>query len=597
MHSTQTTARLGRWLLLPGLAALLAVACSPNSEETGTETASERLEEAAATYQERQLERSPIAKLWSGEPVDTLPDVSVAAVLEDIEFAKDLLAQIEEIDPEALDATQRTSLAVLRYELETMVAGEPFVWHDWVLTPYQNPTASVKNLLGAVALDSPEAVDRYLLLLDQVPGFFDSLEGRVRGQLERGLVVPQPNMEPSLAIMRSNLDGESWAIPEERTSALSEEEQARLRDQASERIEAQILPRLEAFMEFLETEYRGAAPAGVGASQYPGGKDYYRYAVKRSITMDRSPEEIHERGLLLVSELEEAMDRVQKRIGFEGTRSEFRKYLQTDPKFFPTSPEQCKEVLEDASRRFEQVVDQYFASVPEAPWKAQRLDPALEASQTYGRYSPPTPAEPHGIYHFNGSNLEERTWITLGGIGLHELIPGHHFHIARQFANEEIPAFRRQSLFGAFTEGWGSYASFLGLEAGVYEHDPYLEYGMYMLEVFLATRLVVDTGMNYLGWSLEQAREFMREHTFESETQIGTESLRYSSDMPAQALAYQMGKLEILRLRAKATEELGEKFDLRDFHEVVLGQGAVPMQVLAANVERYIRDTKKRGEP
>lgn len=214
---------------------------------------------------------------------------------------------------------------------------------------------------------------------------------------------------------------------------------------------------------------------------------------------------------------------------------------------------------------------------------------------TYGYYAAPTPAEPTGVYYYNGSNLDERSWLGLASISLHELISGHHFQIAGQRESETLPDYRRNTSYTAYTEGWGSYASFLGFEAGVYE-DLYSEYGFYILESFLATRLVVDPGMNHFGMTLEEARQFMRENTLESETQIATESLRYSTDLPGQALAYQMGKRKLLDLRARAEGALGDGFDIRGFHDVVLRNGSVPMVVLEGQVDAWIDGGGAGGE-
>ena len=197
-----------------------------------------------------------------------------------------------------------------------------------------------------------------------------------------------------------------------------------------------------------------------------------------------------------------------------------------------------------------------------------------------------------GYYNYNGSNLNERSWLNLQGVAFHELFPGHHFHIARQFENDSLPEIRRNNLHTAFTEGWGSYSSHLGLEAGMYE-DPYSRYGMYILEIFLATRLVVDPGMNYFDWTLQQARDFMRESTLESETQIATESVRYSTDMPGQALGYQMGKRMLLELRERAERELGENFDIRRFHEAVIRPGSMPMGVLEQHIDWFIDEERR----
>ena len=244
-------------------------------------------------------------------------------------------------------------------------------------------------------------------------------------------------------------------------------------------------------------------------------------------------------------------------------------------------------------RRIEPKVDAFFLRRPKAPYGVRRLEPQLEPGQTFGYYNPPTKAEPVGIYYFNGSNLGDRSLLNAGALIYHELVPGHHFQINLAYENQLIPPFRRETADTAYTEGWGEYASALAGEMGMYE-DPYDLYGRLSMEMFITLRLVVDTGMNALGWPRAKAVELMRENLMETDTQIATESLRYSCDIPGQALAYKMGALEIRRLREKARAALGPRFDIRRFHEAVLGSGSLPMTTLARHVEWFIAQEKKR---
>ena len=344
-------------------------------------------------------------------------------------------------------------------------------------------------------------------------------------------------------------------------------------------VQDEINPALQRLAGFLDGDYRAAAPAGVGISQYPGGADYYRYLARFMTTMETTPEEVQEIGVEMVVQMQEAMTEIRNKIGWEGTREEFHEELRTNPQFFPKSPDEVAARLQSAADEMWAGIDRLFIKKPEARYGVRRLHPALEPSQTYGHYSPPTAGDPVGYYNYNGSKL-------------HELVPGHHLHIARQQENDALPAFRTSAQQTAYTEGWGSYSSFLGLEGGVFDDDLYSEYGFYVAEIFLATRLVVDPGMNVFGWSLERARDYMRDVTLESATQIDTESLRYSTDMPGQALAYQMGKRKLLDLRAKAESELGDAFDIRRFHEAVQEPGSMPMTVLEKHIDWFIEHEK-----
>jgi uncharacterized protein (DUF885 family) len=238
-------------------------------------------------------------------------------------------------------------------------------------------------------------------------------------------------------------------------------------------------------------------------------------------------------------------------------------------------------------------VDAYFARRPKAPYGVKRLDAEREPALTFGIYEPPSPTEPRGLYRYNGSRLEERSLITAGPLAYHELVPGHHFQIALQDENQALPRFRRELWDTAYTEGWGDYAAHLAEEMGMYE-DPYDLYGRLAMDMFISVRLVVDTGMNALGWPRSKAVAYMREHLTESDTQIATESLRYSVDIPGQALAYKMGSRGLVELRRRAESALGARFDVRRFHDCVLGSGSLPLETLGRKVDAFIAREKSR---
>ncbi len=592
-----------RSLLVVGLVAIGAVTgcSSPDATESsdGSEQVSEVSRELRAIQDEMwadAIASSAALRFREGFAIEHLDDLSFGDYQRVVELARGWVERLEALDRSALSHEEWVDARALAWDLDNLIEGERWFWHDSVLTSYRSPLPGLAQLLAGQPLGTEEEREAYLGLLGQVPRFVSQLRERVEGQAGRGIYVWGPNFDASVQLVRAmrSADGSGpFSVDPSRVSTLPEAERmvflAQVKALAKEGIDSQ----LDQLAEYLEGEYREGVPEGVGATQLPDGEEYYRYAVRRSTTMDVSPEEIHRRGSALVEEMETEMAALRNQAGFEGSREEFRESLRTDPKFFPKAPDEVGERLMAAADSMEEVVEQYFETRPEAPYGVKRLDPSLEGSQTYGFYQPPTSTEPRGLYNYNGSKLNERSWLNLAGVSLHELIPGHHFHIARQFENQRLGNYRRNTLHGAYTEGWGSYASVLGLEAGIYSDDPYSAYGMYMLEVFLATRLVVDTGMNLLGWSLEEGREFMREHTLESETQIATESLRYSADMPAQALAYQMGKLEFLELRERAQAALGERFDLPAFHEALLENGSLPMAVLEEHVDWWIEQQRE----
>jgi uncharacterized protein (DUF885 family) len=267
--------------------------------------------------------------------------------------------------------------------------------------------------------------------------------------------------------------------------------------------------------------------------------------------------------------------------------------LEKDPRFIPKTPEEIGDRLMSHVSRIEPKVDAFFVRRPKAPYGVKRLEPALEGAQTFGYYSPPTAAEPRGYYRYNASKLEERSLLGSAGLAYHELVPGHHFQIALAGENTDLPPFRREYFDTAYTEGWAEYAAYLAGDMGMYA-EPYDRIGRLAMDLFISTRLVVDTGMNALGWSRERAMTFMKENTMSSETQIKTESLRYSADIPGQALGYKLGALKIRELRERAREKLGERFDIRRFHEAVLSSGVLPLSTLERHIDWFIDQEKSR---
>jgi uncharacterized protein (DUF885 family) len=311
-------------------------------------------------------------------------------------------------------------------------------------------------------------------------------------------------------------------------------------------------------------------------------------------TLDVTPEEVHRLGLEAVADTEAQMADLRRTIGFTGTKAEFHAQLRSDPRFFVKTPDEFGAALMTHIRRIEPRVNDFFTRSPEAIYGVSRLHPALEPTQTYGYYGRPSTSEPRGLYFFNGSTLEDRSLLAGAALIFHELVSGHHFQINLQSENMDLPPFRRLSASTGYTEGWGEYSSsVVAREMGMYE-DPYDLYGRLVFDNFFNVRLVVDTGMNYYGWSRPKAMLYMREHTLESDVQIDSETIRYSVRSPAQALAYRMGRQTFVRLRQHATTRLGARFDIRRFHDAVLSVGSMPLTTLERHIDWWIAQELRR---
>jgi uncharacterized protein (DUF885 family) len=526
-----------------------------------------------------------------GLPLERLPDVGYAAAQKDGLFASAILARLRGIDPAALNEEDRITYGSLRWHSQLDVDGVAYFWYRFPVTPYATPIRGVNTAFAEFQFKSAGDTARYLRLLDDYPAFIDSIAGIVRGQAQRGIRLPKAEITTVKAMIggyKREAGSSSFFVSDVRLAAIPEADRAAFVSRVRDSIAGGINPAVQRLLDVFDDGYVAAAPMTVGLSQYPGGIDAYRYEIRANTTLELGPEEIHRIGLAEVARLDAEKQKVRDELGFHGTKAEFDAVLRTDPRFFAKTPEEEGQRLTKYIRKIEPHIPDFFSRLPKAPYDVQRLDPQLEASMTFGYYQIPTAIDHVGHYYYNGSRLSERNLLFAAGLMCHELIPGHHFQLARQEENESLPPLRRERFDNAFAEGWGEYSANLGFEMGVYD-DPYDRYGRLLMDSMIASRLVVDTGMNALGWSREKASQFLRDHTLLSDTEIATETLRYAVDIPGQALAYKLGSNHILALRRRAKERLGPKFDIRQFHEWVIGSGSMPLGVLEQHIDDQVK--------
>lgn len=464
-----------------------------------------------------------------------------------------------------------------------------FYWFEIPITPYASPLRGVAGTLEALPLGTDANLTAYLDALNRFPVTFASYEARLRSQMARGIVVPAEELRLAVPYIRGFAVAPATSPFRPDASRIPADARARFLEQIDRAIVEVVTPAVERLAAFVDGPYRAKAPAAVGLSQYSGGRAYYNFLIRRNTSLALTPEQIHEIGLEEVARLEAELETVRKAANFQGTAAEFHSYLRDDRRFKATSVSDIADRMMKAIARIEPQVREFFPLQPKAPYGVRQLEPALEQSMTYGYYQTPTAAEPVGRYMFNAFKPEERSIVMAEATIYHELVPGHHFQIALQRENQALIPYRRNARFTAFTEGWAEYASDLAGEMGMYS-DPYARAGRLAMDLFLSTRLVVDTGMNVLGWSREKAIAFMRAHTFESDLQIDTESLRYSADNHGQALAYKLGARKFHELRDRVKKEQGTKFDLPAFHSWVLQAGAMPLTVLDGHVACLTRE-------
>ena len=583
--------RLGQLAALFGLLALTATSSSIGGQDHAG---------VAQLAQELQARSGP--SFWgdaAGPLVrDRLLGLSEQAAREHASWSADFLRRVNTIKADALDHEDWITWSLLRWEGEMGTAAGEFYWHEPAIAPYSSALRTLSSDFAAASLSDAEERQRYLDGLHQLPVLLAQIETKLRGQVTRGIVLPAGQVDAAVPLIRSfsaPLDRSGFNVTGARLDAVPADARDAFAIAVRAAITEVVNPAFERLASYVDGPYRERAPEAVGVGRYPGGDRYYRFQVRLHTGLEMTPQQIHDVGLEEVARLERELETVRRQSGFAGSMAEFRTFLKTDPRFFPTTPEQMGEALMAASKRIEPAIGKWFIERPRAPYGARRLARALEPVMTYGYYQRPSPPqEPGGYYLFNGSKLEERSLLNAAALSYHELVPGHHFQIALTQENARLNTFRKNAHYTAFIEGWGEYASDLAGEMGMYT-DPYDRAGRLSMDLFLSTRLVVDTGMNALGWSRERAMDYMRAHTFESETQIKTESLRYSSDLPGQALAYKMGSRTIRALRERMRVKLGARFDIRRFHQAVLGHGSMPLGVLEQHVERVLSRTSGVG--
>jgi len=286
-----------------------------------------------------------------------------------------------------------------------------------------------------------------------------------------------------------------------------------------------------------------------------------------------------------VAQISSALDSIRLSTQFKGDMKAFYTFLQKDKRFLASTPNEVGERIKKPLVRMDTVIHRLISARPKAGYDVRRLARTLEPAMTFGNYLPPAGDEPLGVYYYNGSKLDQRPLTGVASLAFHEIIPGHHWQVSLQSENKSLSEFRKNMVLTAYSEGWGDYASYLGIELGLFD-DPYDYCGRLLMDMFISVRLVVDVGMNHFGWSREQAMEYMRTYLIESEEQINTESIRYSCDIQGQALGYKIGSLKLIELRKKYQIALGKNFSVIKFHDAVLRNGNLPLAVLEKSLDR-----------
>ena len=580
----------------PALLVLLTLAAAVQRAEG--EAASRKLYDLFDREWQARLAESPRFATSVGvhDANDRLSSFSLESLVRRDELWRGFLAELDAIPLDADSEEDRISAAIFRAQLEDRVAGYRFGAYQIPFNADSSFWAGFARLPFNTPLQNVTDYENYLSRLGHWPRVVDEQIVLMRMGLERGMTQPRVVLDGIEASAQAHVvedpeESEFYAPFRKFPIGVPDGDRARLVAAARAAIETAIVPAYRKLATFLTEEYIPGARAELAATGLPNGREYYAQRIKHFTTLDLTAEEIHQTGLEEVARIRTEMQAVIEEVEFDGSFAEFLTFLRTDPRFYPKTAEELLREAAYIAKRMDGKLPALFKTLPRQPYTVEAVPDSIAPKYTAGRYvSGRVGGTQPGRYWVNTYGLTTRPLYNLEALTLHEAVPGHHLQGALNAELEDLPDFRRYSYLSAFGEGWGLYSEWLGIEAGFYT-DPYSNFGRLTYEMWRACRLVVDTGVHAFGWSRQQVVDYLAANTALSLHEIGTETDRYIS-WPAQALAYKIGELKIKELRRRAEAALGDRFDVREFHDAVLLSGSVPLGVLEQKIDRFIEQQK-----
>jgi len=576
-----------------------AVAATPAmAPVAATQTEAQRLNELVEAYFEDQLRLNPLSATSIGDRrYDDRYEVTIApewrARAERLE--RDYLVRVQQIDPARLSGQDLLTYQVFKSGLETEIEGYRFPSHLIPINQFYsapNGFAQLGSGNGMQPFDTVQAYDNFLKRVDGFVAWTDQAIANMREGTQKGYTLPRVLAERVLPQLQAQAvarpeDSIFWGPVRNFPESFSVADRERLTAAYRVAIETKLVPSYRRLHDFMRDEYLPKTRTTVGLDALPDGKAWYEYRVREITTTDLTPAQIHELGVAEVRRIHAEMQGVMQQVGFKGTLQEFFVFLNNDPQFAWPSREALVQGYVDIKRRVDPQLPKLFEILPKADYEVRAVEPFREKSAAGGSYQAASEdGSRPGIFYANAYDLKARPKWAMEALSLHEGSPGHHFQISIAREQQDLPRFRRFGGYTAYSEGWALYAESLGPDLGVYQ-DPYQYFGRLEGELFRAIRLVVDTGLHSKGWTREQVLEYIDANSATSEARRVAETERYIA-IPGQALAYKLGQLKISQLRARAAKELGARFDERKFHTAILADGALPLDVLEAKVDRWI---------
>ncbi len=585
LSKIKTIARLATILSLTSLSAL-------------AQTPNELFEALLDDHWQANLQRNPefATNLGVRDFDGQLSDPSLAVYESAVSQASEFLDRAKGLNVDLLSEANRLNHALFVHELSNEIEAGKHGGKYMIMTNRGGPHLTLTNLVGRLPFFTLADYQSYVERLDAMPDYLSKATARLQAGLDAGWVqpcAPMQGFEKSIDThVVSRAKDSVFYQPFTRTNnSVSEKQLASLAKKAQSLISEKVVPAFEAFSNFYKANYAPACREKVGTDSMPGGADYYEHRVKLFTTTDLSADDVHMIGLKEVARIRSEMAVVIEEADFQGSFDEWLIYLRDTPEFYPKTAEERMQVAATISKKMDGELPKLFGKLPRMPYGLKEIPADIAEKTTTAYYQRPAgDGSRAGFYFVNTSKLETRPLYQLEALSLHEAVPGHHLQLA--LAQElELPNFRKYGGITVFVEGWALYSERLGLEVGFYQ-TPYTNFGRLSYEMWRACRLVVDTGLHSKGWSRQQAIDFMAVNSGLSMNNIVSEVDRYIT-WPGQALAYKMGELKIRELRQRAEETLGEKFDVRTFHDKVLENGALPLSILETVVGDWIKAQAK----
>ncbi len=585
-------------LFMFGVCVPLGLAQDQASSST-TSTSQTEFDQLLETYWNWELREDSWLAMETGEDIgqDAFPSETVDDQRRRFEYRQQLLVNLMGVDVNRLSAVAQINHEVMRLRLQSSISSYTFGTFMMPLTGRSGYHLSVAELANSMTLRNKQDFENYLSRLADFPRYNAEMINLMRQGIAQGYTTPAIVLRDIASQIEPHIVSDPTAselfapFRKPKPNNITDAEWKDLEKRTGEAIIAHVVPAYRELLAFVKQEYLPAARSSISARALPQGREFYQDQIRHFTTLDLSAAEIHQLGLNEVARIRSEMDELIAELKFDGDLESFVRSLQSDERHFAKTPEELLQFVALILKRIDGALPAAFEKLPRTPYGLKEI-PSFVAPQTTSAYYwlPAADGTKAGFFYLNTYNLPQRPKYEMEALALHESVPGHHLQIALQQELEHVHPIRRFTLFTAFVEGWGLYAEWLGQEIGMYE-DPYQDFGRLSMEAWRACRLVVDTGIHDMGWTRQQAIDYMRDNTALSQHNIVAEVDRYIG-WPGQALGYKIGQLKILELRIEAEKELGGDFDVRGFHNAVLSNGSVPLRTLENQVRTWIRNSK-----